>query len=382
MTRSGHARKARCLFCGTSPSTWLLLALFLSLENLAGLTLAHAQYDPFPDVAIYPPAQPPADPRPRTRNRTPRAEGMETKVSAVDKAPAANPAQDAKSIVLLAGEAHSTHARSGEEMAALLARSGFKVEPRIGHMSLTDLGQDRRQADLAIVPSDALEDARRERGEVWAGKLAYVARLYNQEIHIVAHSRITSFADLHQRNVATSDPQTPDGRAIATLFQRAQIAPRLVPMDQRSAMAQLASGEIDAAILIGGKPVPVLADLQVAGLQLIAIPYRGALQEFYYPARIGADDYPHLVAPGREIDTIATGSVLVALDPRPNTLRHARIAQFTETLFDRFATLRGDDHHPKWREVNLAAEVPGWRRFAPAQKWLDRSPAPKLSSKP
>ena len=31
--------------------------------------------------------------------------------------------------------------------------------------------------------------------------------------------------------------------------------------------------------------------------------------------------------------------------------------------------------HPKWKEVNLAADVPGWERVKPAQDWLDRAAA-------
>ena len=27
--------------------------------------------------------------------------------------------------------------------------------------------------------------------------------------------------------------------------------------------------------------------------------------------------------------------------------------------------------HPKWREVSLAAQLPGWTRFEAAQTWLD-----------
>jgi hypothetical protein len=29
-------------------------------------------------------------------------------------------------------------------------------------------------------------------------------------------------------------------------------------------------------------------------------------------------------------------------------------------------------HHPKWREVNIRAELPGWHRFPPATDWLQR----------
>lgn len=381
MTPSGRACKGHSPFLGTSIPTWLLLALFLSLQNLAGLPSAYAQHDPYPDVAIYPPFPPPAETRTRTRTQTSRTESTQAKLAAVDKTPAAASTREAKPIVLLAGEARSTQARSGEEMAALLAGAGFKLEPRIGRMSLTELGQDRQQADLAIVQSDALEEARREKGEAWASKLAYVARLYHQEIHIVARPNIASFADLDRRTIATSDPETPEGRATSALFQRAQMMPRLLSMDHATAIDRLARGEIDAAVFIGGKPAPLLADVHIDGLRLIAIPYRGSLQDFYYPARLASADYPHLVAEGADVETLATSTLLIALDGRPNAPRHAMLARMTEQFFDRFPTLLDGHHHPKWREVNLAADVPGWRRFAPAQKWLDRAQTPHLSSK-
>ena len=43
-----------------------------------------------------------------------------------------------------------------------------------------------------------------------------------------------------------------------------------------------------------------------------------------------------------------------------------------------YLSLRYDIHvegldHPKWKEVNLAANVPGWIRFQAAQEWLDRN---------
>jgi uncharacterized protein len=29
--------------------------------------------------------------------------------------------------------------------------------------------------------------------------------------------------------------------------------------------------------------------------------------------------------------------------------------------------------HPKWQEVNISTELPGWRRYAPAEQWLRRN---------
>lgn len=41
-------------------------------------------------------------------------------------------------------------------------------------------------------------------------------------------------------------------------------------------------------------------------------------------------------------------------------------------FFSKFDQFQHPPRHPKWREVNLTAEVPGWTRFQPAQDWLVR----------
>jgi len=46
---------------------------------------------------------------------------------------------------------------------------------------------------------------------------------------------------------------------------------------------------------------------------------------------------------------------------------------FVEAFFTGFDSLLMPGHHPKWREVNLAADLPGWRRYGPAAQWLQRN---------
>ena len=41
-------------------------------------------------------------------------------------------------------------------------------------------------------------------------------------------------------------------------------------------------------------------------------------------------------------------------------------------LFAGLERLQQPPAHPKWKEVNLAAGVPGWTRFAPAAAELER----------
>jgi hypothetical protein len=43
-----------------------------------------------------------------------------------------------------------------------------------------------------------------------------------------------------------------------------------------------------------------------------------------------------------------------------------------EAFFPKIAEFQKPPRHIKWREVNLTATLPGWKRFDAAQAWLDQ----------
>jgi uncharacterized protein len=55
--------------------------------------------------------------------------------------------------------------------------------------------------------------------------------------------------------------------------------------------------------------------------------------------------------------------------------RYNNISHFVEAFFSKFDQFQQPPRHPKWREVNLTAEVPGWTRFSAAQDWLTQQMA-------
>jgi len=63
----------------------------------------------------------------------------------------------------------------------------------------------------------------------------------------------------------------------------------------------------------------------------------------------------------------------------PRSDRYRKTANFVKAFFDGFDQFLEAPRHPKWKEVNLSALVPGWIRFAPAQTWLDAQ-RPALST--
>jgi len=110
------------------------------------------------------------------------------------------------------------------------------------------------------------------------------------------------------------------------------------------------------------------------GFRFLAVPLKSEIASAYSPARLTAEDYPALVVQGA-VDTVAVGMVLVVANLAPDSERYRNAANFVEAFFTQFPKLLEAPHHPKWSEVNLAAELPGWRRFAPADAWIKRNGA-------
>ena len=109
------------------------------------------------------------------------------------------------------------------------------------------------------------------------------------------------------------------------------------------------------------------------GLHFLAVPINAAITNIYIPARLSTADYPVLIPQDKPVDTIAVGNLLAVADLRQVPERYRNVANFVDIFFTGFQTLLTPGHHPKWNEVNIAAELPGWRRYAPADQWLQRN---------
>jgi hypothetical protein len=91
----------------------------------------------------------------------------------------------------------------------------------------------------------------------------------------------------------------------------------------------------------------------------------------YLPAKLRAEDYPALIPEGETVATVASSVVLAVYAWPEGTDRYRRVEKFVRAFFENFDKLKAPQRHPKWQATNLAAEVPGWTRFKPAQQWLE-----------
>src|SRR5256714_14238918 len=124
----------------------------------------------------------------------------------------------------------------------------------------------------------------------------------------------------------------------------------------------------------GGKPSADFATLNtIASILFLVIPVNAAIAAEYAPPNLSEADYPELIPQNKLVETIAVGNVLAVAELRQMAERSRNVANFVDIFFTGFQSLLALGHHPKWNEVNLAAELPGWRRYAPADQWLQRN---------
>ena len=268
--------------------------------------------------------------------------------------------------------------RIAEDLANLVDDGATRrVVPVVGKgalQNLTDL-KYLRGIDLAIMPVDVLDYVNKEKlFPAPENSFTYVTKLYNEEFHLLVRPEIKQIGDLARQKVNVDVRGSSTALTAARIFDLLKIPVSMVNDPSELALNKLRSGEIAALALVSAKPAPLFTALQRdEGLRLVDIPFDQLAQAGYVPARFVGADYPALVTSERGIETAGVGTVLLAADLRVGTERFRNLASFVEAFFTGFQGLLTPGHHPKWQEVNLAADLPGWRRFAPADAWLQRN---------
>jgi uncharacterized protein len=235
-----------------------------------------------------------------------------------------------------------------------------------------------RGVDIGLTQTNILNSFRRSNerlGQV-DNKIVYIAKLFNEEVHLVARPSITSIEQLRGLKVNLDAKGSGTSYSMRDLFETLDIQVEEVSMSQVEALDKVRSGEIAATALIAGKPVRSMLKLARGdGLHLVPIPYPKQLIGDYLPTSFSHEDYPELLLPGETVDTVAVGAVLIAYNwPKTNVDRYRRVQRFVEAFFPKIGELQKPPRHPKWREVNIAATLPGWTRFEAAQQWIDSQP--------
>ena len=279
-------------------------------------------------------------------------------------------------VTVLADDVDGTAARIAADISNVLDGDNMRIMTVLGKGSVRSLRDIATSPylDLALVPADALDEAKRRGFSDVADRVTYVAPLYHQEVQILARGDITTIAQLNGKKVGIDVAESATSDRASAIFGALAIKPDMIHLDQPRALSLLQRGALEAIVFADGKPIPALAALSPKNnLHFVTIPYDAALQDSYYPAQIEAKDYPNLVTPDGKIETVSIGTILAAYNAPQGSPRYRKLAKFTQAFFRNFDDFLQPGRHPKWHEVNFAAEAPGWQRFKPAQDWLDQN---------
>ncbi len=221
-----------------------------------------------------------------------------------------------------------------------------------------------RGVDVAFTQSDVLEYYKTQlKTSNLQNRISYLMRLYTTEVHILAGPDVKTIEDLRGKKVSFGPPGNSAALTGPIIFQRLNIPIQQVLVDHTAGLEQLKKGEISAVVRVVGKPVDYFTKIPPnSGLHFIPVRGTNVFDDLYSYGELTGDDYPTLVNKGDTIDTVAVPTVLAVFNWPRNSDRWQRLQKFTTTLFAKFDRFQQPPFHPKWREVNLAAEVPGWTR--------------------
>jgi len=281
-------------------------------------------------------------------------------------------------VEVITGSVFGSSPRIAEDLANVLDDGATRrVLPVVGRGSLQNLVDLKalRGIDIAIVQTDVLDSAKAQKLDAGAETAAtYIAKLYNEEFHLLARNDMRSIGDLAGKKVNFGVKSDDTALSGPRIFELLKIKVEVTSYDQALALEKLQSGEIAAMAFIAAKPAPLFIPLRAQdGIHLLAVPLKPEITAVYIPTRLAASDYPGLMGAEPPVDTVAVGTVMIVANLAPDSDRYRNVANFVDAFFTQFPKLLETSHHPKWNEVNLAAELPNYRRFPPAEAWIKRN---------
>ena len=282
-------------------------------------------------------------------------------------------------LIVAASRPGAPYLAMADDLAAAVGRDGslrlLPIAAEGGLANLRDLLY-LRGVDMAIVAANVLAHAKATDalGGGLPHKIAYVAPLYGEEVHVIAGRGIASIDDLRGKKVAVPIEDGTGQFTAKDIFERLGVTVERVPMQAGEAVEEVRSGAIAAAVLVARKPVSLVSGLPKDGsLRLLALPFSAALGEGYSPGVLLAEDYPALIPPKTVVETVAVRAILVANGDKGGEETARRIAKHVPALFDAISRLAVSQSHTKWKDVNLGAVLPGWSRIPAAEAWLSQA---------
>ena len=219
-------------------------------------------------------------------------------------------------VAIVSGTPAGTYLQFAYDMSVVLDEmtgDGLRVLPMLGKGGAQNIRDvlALKGVDMGIAQTTDLARLKAEQADI-GNRLSYIAKLYNEELHVLARQEIRTLADLAGKAVNFSDLGGGTQFVARELFQKTGVDVREVNMGQADALEKMKSGEIAATVYVAGKPGPAFArapnDL---GFHFLPVAYGRALRGELLSGEPRGQGLSRASSPtGKPVETIAVGAVL------------------------------------------------------------------------
>jgi uncharacterized protein len=286
------------------------------------------------------------------------------------------------SLQMMTGQETGTYSAFGKDIAGLAAKSGQSVKLIASNGSIDNIRRivgSQGNIALGIVQSDILGFLQRSTNpntKKIADHLTMVFPFYEEEVHILARKDLSGLRDLQGKRVIVGEQGSGNMLTAMNIMALSDIkAGKILHLPPAEGVVAVLSGQADAIIFVGGKPVPLFTNLAalkntkggknahlLENVHFISIDDQRVFAE-YSPTRIHKEDYPFMQ------ETILTAKVtamLVSYGDATKTISTDSpmckpMQQLSRTIAEGLESLQ-QAGHPKWKEVNLYGEISRWKR--------------------
>jgi TRAP transporter TAXI family solute receptor len=285
------------------------------------------------------------------------------------------------------GQLSGTYMTFANELAEVLDDDdNLRILPIVSYGAASNLDDllYLRGVDVAVTQSDVFEYFQTQRKVAGLqSRVHYITRLPVSEVHIMAKRNIRSIEDLRGKKVNFGPAGSGSSLTGAIIFQRAGVKVEQTQFDNPVALQRLRSGEIDALIRMVSKPIDFFAKIPAKDdFHLVPIPFTKQFSDYYTLAEFTKAEYPTLISEGETTSTLGVPAVLAVYNWPRQSDRARRVQRMVERMFANWDKFQTPPRHPKWKEVNLAATVPGWTRWQPVEELLQTARARQAQAAP
>ena len=285
--------------------------------------------------------------------------------------------RNAWTVGIVGGQLSGTYMTFATELAEVLDDGdNLRVLPIVTYGAASNLDDllYLSNVDVAVTQADVFDYFRTHRKiRNLESRVNYILRLPVSEMHVLARNETKTIEDLRGKKVSFGPAGSASSLTGTIAFQRLGIQVEQVLYDNPTALQKLKTGELAALVRVIGKPIDFFGKIAAnSGLHFVPIAFSNIFADYYALGELTNKEYPTLVAEDQSVDTITVPAVLAVFNWSRGTDRYRRVERFVRSLFTKWDKFREPPRHPKWRDVNLAASVPGWTRWGVADEMLMR----------